>query len=628
MALHRENVDHLVRLVFEMVKPKFRTQNKFLGRRKRKTKRPRESEEKSAPTTDTVHKKEMKSASAKKMRMLEVALEEGCTEGEDVQKDDEDHFLFAQKSSLNKLIASLLCPNCQSNGLRIDIDVEKSFGFSLKGQLFCNSCDAVIEEGFLCGRVDKEVPSKVQVPFEVNVRATVAFRGIGAGHSAMKEWCSLMNLPSCLSKLAHQNLQQKLVEGSKVSFEKVAQKSVKAIKQAYADVGEFPDQEGVLNIGVSFDGSWQRRGHSSHNGIGVVIDLMTGLPVDYEVLSNVCNKCKEGPKEGEDGYETWIQEHRPKCQKNFDGSSNAMESKCATNIWQRSVDKLGLRYTTMLSDGDSKSFDAVSKINVYGDTEISKEDCVNHVSKRMGAALRNLKAEAKAAKKPIGGKGKLTDEKVVKIQNYYGRAIKDNAGDTELMKKRIFAILFHMTSTDDNPKHVHCPPGEKSWCFWQRAIAKEEEPGQHKEHDTLPFEVGQMLVPIFQRLTEKRLLDRCRYNRTQNPNESLHNIVWRFCPKINYAGKNTVECATCLALCQFSMGSTFKVLLYEVLGISPGKYLEAAARKRSLERIRKAEKASEEAVKKQRRRLRYDKSGRSRTLKAEEGETYKSGSFE
>ena len=161
----------------------------------------------------------------------------------------------------------------------------------------------MIDKGFLCERVDKEVPSKVQVPFEVNVRATVAFRGIGAGHSAMKEWSALMNLPSCLSKLAHQNLQQKFVERSKLTFDRVAQKSVKAIKEAFADVGEFPDQDGVLNIGVSFDGSWQRRGHSSHSGIGVATDLLTGLPVNYEIRSNICNKCKEGPKEGEDGYE-------------------------------------------------------------------------------------------------------------------------------------------------------------------------------------------------------------------------------------------------------------------------------------------------------------------------------------
>ena len=50
------------------------------------------------------------------------------------------------------------------------------------------------------------------------------------------------------------------------------------------DVGEFPDQVGVLNIGVPFVGSWERRGHSSHSGIGVVIDLLNGLPLDYEVL--------------------------------------------------------------------------------------------------------------------------------------------------------------------------------------------------------------------------------------------------------------------------------------------------------------------------------------------------------
>ena len=106
----------------------FRTQNKFIGRQKRKTKRPRESEEERV-TTESVNK-EMKSASAKKMDMLEVILEIRCTVGEDVEKDDEDHFFFAQKSSLNKLIATLLCPHCQSNGLRIDMDIEKSFGLA------------------------------------------------------------------------------------------------------------------------------------------------------------------------------------------------------------------------------------------------------------------------------------------------------------------------------------------------------------------------------------------------------------------------------------------------------------------------------------------------------------------
>ena len=30
------------------------------------------------------------------------------------------------------------------------------------------------------------------------------------------------------------------------------------------------------------------------------------------------------------------------------------------------------------------------------------------------------------------------------------------------MKQRIFSIPFHLTSTDNSPRHFHCPPGEKS----------------------------------------------------------------------------------------------------------------------------------------------------------------------
>eukprot|EP00795_Rhopilema_esculentum_P005697 gene5697-10946_t len=119
---------------------------------------------------------------------------------------------------------------------------------------------------------------------------------------------------------------------------------------------------------------------------------------------------------------------------------------------------------------DSKAFSAVRQLTPYGpDVKIEKEDCINHVSKRMGSALRNLVAESKAQKQPVSGKGKITQEKMLKIQIYYGRAIKNHAGDIPLLKKRIVAILLHLSLTDDLPKHAHCPPGP--WYFWQRALA-------------------------------------------------------------------------------------------------------------------------------------------------------------
>ena len=126
-----------------------------------------------------------------------------------------------------------------------------------------------------------------------------------------------------------------------------------------------------------------------------VIDIITGLPIDYEVLSNFCLKCKVA--ESKEPSDEWKEKHATNCPRNFLGTSNAMEVECAKRLWGRSVQKHKFRYTAMISDGDSKSFDAVSSAEVYGkEKKIIKEDCINHVSKRMGTALKKLVDSSKA----------------------------------------------------------------------------------------------------------------------------------------------------------------------------------------------------------------------------------------
>ena len=210
----------------------------------------------------------------------------------------------------------------------------------------------------------------------------------------------------------------------------------------------MPDKDEVLDIPVSFPGLWQKRGHSSHNDVASVIDLLTGFALDFEVLSNYCSKCKiaEGMPDDSD----WKEKHRANCPKNFDGTSNAMEAECAERLWKRSVDKNNYRYTTMLSDGDSKAYDAVTTLKPYEDDVLTtKEDCINHV------ALRTLVATEKAQKESISGKGKLTDMEIKKIQNYYGRAIKEYFSDTDVLKNRVMAILLHLSSTSIKLQSMH-----------------------------------------------------------------------------------------------------------------------------------------------------------------------------
>ena len=46
---------------------------------------------------------------------------------------------------------------------------------------------------------------------------------------------------------------------------------------------------------------------------------------------------------------------------NYVGSSSGMECKGALNIWEQSVNKYKLRYTTLIVDGDSKAYNLIKE---------------------------------------------------------------------------------------------------------------------------------------------------------------------------------------------------------------------------------------------------------------------------
>ena len=69
--------------------------------------------------------------------------------------------------------------------------------------------------------------------------------------------------------------------------------------------------------------------------------------------------------------------------------------------------------------------------------------------------LQNLKKKEKR----LGGKGKLTDRIIDKLQNYYGIAISSNKKkNLKAMLAATRAILFHVASSKENNLHdPHCP---------------------------------------------------------------------------------------------------------------------------------------------------------------------------
>ncbi|KAG0412092.1 hypothetical protein HPB47_010769 [Ixodes persulcatus] len=262
----------------------------------------------------------------------------------------------------------------------------------------------------------------------------------------------------------------------------------------------------ATQLAVMFDGTWQKRGHKSHNGIGTAISVDTGFCLDAEVFSNYClscSRCKAFEDEGEE--ELWQAFLKLVCEKNTDGSSHAMETDAAMGIWQRTLFyatpqiwqrtlsyATSLQFTTFLNDGDSKAYAAVSEANFHGTAPIVKEDCTNHVAKRLSTGLQKLKT-------PLPRGQKLKNGTIQRLQSYFQIAISSNRG-VRGMYCAIWASYFHSCSTDLASSHKFCPDGESSWCNHKRAQALGEPALPHTP--ILTTAQAKAMLLIYKRLTE------------------------------------------------------------------------------------------------------------------------------
>ncbi|GFU59810.1 uncharacterized protein TNCV_4343651 [Trichonephila clavipes] len=55
----------------------------------------------------------------------------------------------------------------------------------------------------------------------------------------------------------------------------------------------------IIDVSVSYDGTWQKRGHTSNlGGLGIIIDVLIVLVLDFEVLSKYCQSCVVTGRDG------------------------------------------------------------------------------------------------------------------------------------------------------------------------------------------------------------------------------------------------------------------------------------------------------------------------------------------
>ena len=96
---------------------------------------------------------------------------------------------------------------------------------------------------------------------------------------------------------------------------------------------------------MSGNGTWQRKGFSSFNGMFAAISITIGKILYVEPMSRYCKGCnlkKYLKVKNPTAYAEWKNAHI--CRYNYKGSTGGMEAEGVKRVFERSIKKHKLRY--------------------------------------------------------------------------------------------------------------------------------------------------------------------------------------------------------------------------------------------------------------------------------------------
>ena len=178
---------------------------------------------------------------------------------------------------LNEVLKEFaICNKCeQKKGiLQLFEDQKSRKGLAEKLVLKCSNCTNKIHF-FTSEHAVSSKGTRGFKPFDVNVRSVNCSQQIG--HAGLIKSCAGMDLPPPVNKSASNRLQNMLSEKSVNQAEKVmhdaSQRLLNVIMDEEPENIEIINNKMVATVAVSIDGTWQRRGHCSKNGVVFLITI-------------------------------------------------------------------------------------------------------------------------------------------------------------------------------------------------------------------------------------------------------------------------------------------------------------------------------------------------------------------
>ena len=181
---------------------------------------------------------------------------------------------------LSSIIKDLGYPQCHQEKLAMTENIKQKKGLSSMLVLNC-SCGYVREfySSNVCGK-----------GYDVNRRMVYVMRSIGQGHTGIEKFTTLMNMPRPMALTTYNKIVDKMAAAASDIANDTMTEATLAIHETNSKDDSIDSDEPV-DIAVSVDGTWQRRGFSSNNGVVAALSVDTGKVIDVEAMSKTCKAC-------------------------------------------------------------------------------------------------------------------------------------------------------------------------------------------------------------------------------------------------------------------------------------------------------------------------------------------------
>ena len=258
----------------------------------------------------------------------------------------------------------------------------------------------------VCGKKSLVTDPYRKEDLAVYSRSILEIRVIGKGSASLEIFTGIMGMLPPLSK-PHFSSHTKAIHLASTA------KKENQFSAAVENLRKLAKDDEIVDIQVTCDWTWSRRGHQAIYSIVVI---------DSEVLSKYCAECMQREERTLPLKTSCIGMTNNKHSiKWITMVPRMIEADGVVVMWQGYIEKYKLRYTSVIADGDAKTYKAICDAKLYGPgIEIEKHECLGHVQKRMINHLKPLKMsspmDSDGRHVRIGRRNRITDVVMMRFQ--------------------------------------------------------------------------------------------------------------------------------------------------------------------------------------------------------------------